>query len=504
MPLAQIPKGCAMPIKRLTPKTCPRCGATNMLFIDEDTRETCRLCGYKAALTVTQTTPVPEVRPVPDYPITYGLIYHGDMDPWARTYYESGLSYYAQKNIPSAIASFQRALESVPDFLDAHLWLGRLLDTADEKRHHFSEVLAVMPNHLEAIREMMLLQGSLTPAENERSLHADEPNIQRPQMPVLASVADADCPVCGGVVGRHGDHVICNHCGYTPQAQSGSYGMKSFTMELLKRRGKAIQWEVGERLLHCDSCGAETLLLPQTLTANCPFCGSRHVVENDALHSFVQPDGVVPFVLSEEDAHTRMDAALNSRVEKLKGFFINNRVADQRMTGVYLPFWFYDMTMSVSKTTEDRRTSLVRDVSASQAYRQETFQDGTFDVPVCGVESPPRRLTERLRRYDLGGVNAYHADVLAGANAQLYTIDFEKASLIARENVNEEMRLRHRHDPHGEPRTSVQSMIQTMQFRLVLCPVWVFTLTEQDGDVRLGLVHGQHGEVILGDARKKQ
>jgi hypothetical protein len=37
---------------------------------------------------------------------------------------------------------------------------------------------------------------------------------------------------------------------------------------------------------------------------------------------------------------------------------------------------------------------------------------------------------------------------------------------------------------------------------LLLLPVWVATITEEDGDIRLGLVHGQKGKAVLGKAYK--
>ena len=46
--------------------------------------------------------------------------------------------------------------------------------------------------------------------------------------------------------------------------------------------------------------------------------------------------------------------------------------------------------------------------------------------------------------------------------------------------------------------------IQNMSFRLVLLPVWVASLMEDDGDVRAALVNGQTGKVALGKAEKRQ
>jgi DNA-directed RNA polymerase subunit RPC12/RpoP len=460
------------------------------------------LCGYK--LPETAAADATPVSPARRYGVSYGVIHPGTLEPWTRSAYDTGLSHVEKERIPEAVAAFRRALENQSDFVDAHLWLARLLEDPNEKRHHYGEVIAYIPTHLEAIRELMVLKGELTREEADRSWNSAEPSIQNPGAPVAVTVVELDCPVCGAglEMGANG-YAACGHCGYRSQPVSGQgYGMKSLTMEMLKRRGKAVQWQVGERLLACADCGAETLLTPQTLTAVCPFCGGKSVLEKDALGSFVQPDGVVPFEIGEAQARAQLDEALNSVAERLKGMFINNRVARLLATSVYLPFWLFDVSVTVSKTIDDRRTSLYDDRRRARAYRTETFADSVFDVPVCGVASPPRSLTERLRRYELANLRPYQPDLLAGYTAELYTIDFERASLMVRQDISEAMRYRHGHSPGGDIRVNVQSMVQGMQFRLVMMPVWLFTLTEQDGDVRIALVHGQQGHVVLGDAQR--
>jgi hypothetical protein len=49
---------------------------------------------------------------------------------------------------------------------------------------------------------------------------------------------------------------------------------------------------------------------------------------------------------------------------------------------------------------------------------------------------------------------------------------------------------------------NVFTSIQQLSFRLVLMPVWIATLVEEDFDVRTALVNGQTGKVVLGKAQK--
>lgn len=501
-------------IRRLAPSICPHCGAQNTLFIDLQRRLTCRLCGHhvgqqptEAPATVTAPPPPAVSQPAAElrrrYPVSYALTFPHEVDPWAKSAYHTALSYVERGLYEEATRAFQRALESQRDFIDAHVWLGRLLTDPAAKRHHFGEVISRMPNHAEAIRELMVLQGEISPEEAERARQGGG-RVATAEVPVAAITQTQECPVCGGEMrSAHDGSSTCQSCGHVRKApRGGDYGMKSLTMEMLRRRGQKERWQVGERLLHCKSCNAQTLLQPQALTVRCPFCGSRGVVETDALRSFVQPDGILLFELTQDQAQQALEAALNSRMERIKGLFINNRVASTRITPVYLPFWLFDLTLQVNVTVEDRRSVLYTEKTAVHAYRREQHADSAFDVAVCGVESPSRSLTDRLERFSLEAMRAYRHELLAGATAELYTLDFEAASLLARQRVSREMRQRYGHGTRDNVATNVQSLVQMMQFRLALLPVYVVTVIERDGDHRSALIHGQTGQVVLGVAAR--
>lgn len=499
-------------IRRLAPTTCPHCGAQNTLFVDAHRQLSCRLCGHRVGQKEEAPAPVVEL-PTPAtalppaelrrrYPVSYKLIYPNEVEPWAKSAYYTGLECVERGQYDEAIRALRRALEAQPDLIDAHLWLGRLLTDPEPKRQHYSAVLLSIPNHAEAIRELMVLKGEISPEESER-IRRGGGKVATAEVPVMAMAKTQECPVCGGEMRANQDgRIVCQHCGYQRKTTlGGDRGTKSYMVEMLRRRGQKVRWQVGERLLRCKSCGAETLLQPHALTARCPFCGSRAIVETDALRSFVQPDGIVLFQLTPPEAQQALNAALNSRMERIKGVFINNRVASTSITPVYLPFWLFDLELQVNLSIEDRRSAVYIE-SLADVYRREQYSDAVFNVAVCGVESPPRSLTDRLKNFFLEQIRPYQHDLLAGATAELYTLDFEQASFLARQRVSERMRQRYGHGTRDNIRTNVQSLVQSMQFRLALLPVYVVTVIEQDGDYRSALIHGQTGQVVLGVAQR--
>jgi DNA-directed RNA polymerase subunit RPC12/RpoP len=509
-------------IRPLAPENCPHCGAKDTLFLDSDAMK-CRLCGH-----VLKTDPVPATAAPPlneplglraageagrgskrKFKSSYLLTYKGELDSWARAAYDTGQDYIGRENYPEAIKAFQRALESQKDFLDAHLWIALLSEDPVVKRDHLTTILAYDPNHIEALRELMVLDGRLTPEQASRTYHYDEPEVRRADLPVGATSTVLKCPVCEGdlTVNEALRQVECKFCGYKdkrmPQ-QAG--GADSLTMALLERKAKkTVRWVIGERLLHCNNCGAERTIAASTMSTRCPFCGSNHVIEQDAVGSFEQPDGLVPFKVSRKQAGEAIKVKLAGWSERIKGWFVDNKIKHGTLEGVYLPFWVFDSVIDVTKTVYDARSSREqhrRSAAPIQPMARYNIPELFNDLPICAVESPPLHLTLKLGKYDLDTMVAYEPELLAKYPAELYMLDFDRASLQAREVIGRLMREKYGQKSGDEVQINVFSGVKQMSFQLALLPVWVATLTEADGDTRLALVNGQTGTVVLGKAKK--
>ena len=52
-------------------------------------------------------------------------------------------------------------------------------------------------------------------------------------------------------------------------------------------------------------------------------------------------------------------------------------------------------------------------------------------------------------------------------------------------------------------RIRISSLVKNMSFQLLLLPVWVASIIEEDDDRRSILVNGQTGEVVLGRVQKR-
>lgn len=483
--------------------TCPRCGQ-QMHFSLQHVEVRCPECGYVRSTGLDEKAA--EVRARGQRPAVR-LTHSGEIHPRALSLFYTGHDHLFADDRAAALAAFERALEVQPDFVDAHLWIAKTSQDAGRQRDHLSTILAHNPGHAEAIRLLMVLNGRLTPEQAARADRADAPLRLVTPEPVTAEAAALLCPVCRGhlTVWEADGRVECRFCGYTgPQPGTASGAGDTLTAALLERKAQPVQWLVGERVLHCQECGAERTLTAAQLSTRCPFCGSIHVIQQDALGSFTQPEALIPFKVTRAQAAAAIKERLRGLPERLKGLLNNNRVSRATLEGYYLPFWVFDALVEVSRTQIVNQPSSSRIQRPPPAYARSTFQDAQYDVEVCAVESPPPHLTDQLGDYHLRDAVDYQPALLAEYPAQIYSLDFDQAALKARGLVANAMRTRYTRRELSDDRVSIHVFTQVLQmsFRLVLAPVWVALLVERDGDLRPALVNGQTGKVVLGRAQK--
>jgi uncharacterized CHY-type Zn-finger protein len=429
-----------------------------------------------------------------------GLIWQGEQTVWLRTLIDSLRMELAQGRRADALRTAHRLLEMEKDFTDAHLWIGRISQDPAEKRHHLELALALLPGNAEITRELMVLNGQLTRAEATRAGDLYDPQQRTADGVVKSETQALLCPICRGALTVNDvTGVTCKFCGYNDADSHNAIKPTPETtmvVALIQQRSKATQWQVGKRMIHCNECGAERVMPEGKMSARCPFCGSVQVITQDVLGAFRQPDGILRFGVRRAEAETIIQTALNSRMEKMKGWFIKNRVVDSSYQGVYLPFWEFDIFGKV----------LLRDDYRDSSGHADTFErseqiEQMQNALVSAVKSPPKALTDRLGAWQFTEMMPYTPQLLAKFPAELYRIDFDRAGLLVRDVFREAMLAKHR-NLNPNVRRTIATQIDHMELRLLLMPVWIVTLTEEDGELRTALINGQTGQVVMGSAHK--
>ncbi len=492
---------------------CPNCGS-EMAYDSTAALYRCRNCGNrveKAYESLEQAQArLAEKEARPHVPITH----NGKLEPRARILFEMAQDSLWRNDTAEAKRQLTKALEMQRNFSDAHLWLAKLADDEPTKRHHLGEILANDPGHLEALRMIMVLNGRLLPDQLAAtwSEYSTAPEIV--DEPVEATTQSLLCPVCGGTltVDDAAGIVLCKFCGHQSALQEMSAlqdRADTLSMAMLERRAKPVRWKIGSRMLRCRQCGAARTIPASKLAETCPFCGSMHVMLQDALETITEPDGLVPFAIGEDRAMSEVREKLGGLSERITHLWGgDNRVVNASIEGVYLPFWIFDALIKVNVTLWDESAKW-GDQRSLQAggtgYQQFSSQDGATGLAVPAFKSPDPKLALALGEFALVDMLPYEPKLLAKYPAEIYEIDFDAASLEARSIVSRRAREA-AEAQYGDRNTRVSATAFPLQmtFQLVLLPVWVVTLIERDGDLRSALVHGQTGQVATGKAYKPE
>lgn len=490
---------------------CPTCGK-RMTFDLASTSVVCHNCGYTPNTGIDER--ISQIQAKGKRP-NVAIRNVDQIQARAVALFYTAHDYLFDGNKQAAINTLEDAIDIQPDFAEAHLWIAKISDDEAVKRDHLSSILAVDASNSEASRMMLVLNGRLTVEQAEKANSSSEPIIKHATEAVTTTLVGTRCPKCNGSLTANANtgRIECGFCGYVPKVgEQHTANGDSLLAALLERRAKPVQWLIGQRLLHCKQCGAERAIPATELSSRCPFCGSNQVIQQDALNSFDQPDGIIPFKVSREEAGKLVKEQLKHITERIKGWFDNNKIASATLNGFYLPFWMFDATVEVTRTrigTEASysRYGYTRSMSPPETYVQTKYSEIFDDMEVCGVASPPKELTRGLGDYFPSDLLEYSPNLLATFPAQLYTQDFDQAALEVRSQISAAMRYKYNRREVNEDEhvtINVFTNIQQMSFQLILAPVWIAHLVEQDKDHRMALVNGQTGQVTLGKSEKPQ
>ncbi len=403
----------------------------------------------------------------------------------------------SRENREESRRALKAVLEISTDHADTWLYLATLADTAQEQRECLEHVLASQPGHPVAMRVLAELDGAVpvSPAPPVRQIRLEEG-----QVPATRLV----CPQCGGRLTYHEAtrEVTCASCGYRvvdADDLNRSDRHKTILEGNLRRKQQGKVWDIGERWLRCNTCGAITTLSRSTLTSTCRFCQSQHLVQESVHNTFEQPDLIVPFALDEREAQEAVNRHLHSGIRRLTRLFAD-AVVRIDLRGGYLPFWVFDADMIVNWSWTNALSHGQHPVLLS-------------DVLFLAAPTPPEELAQKIEPYNLRSGVDYDPRLLAEFPAQLYGTDVPAASIEIRgrlvhlaqrkaEPGLQVNRPRGMYNDDDPGRLEMSAYTQFMTYRFALLPVWVGQLIEEDGDAIQVVVNGQTGKTALGKRKK--
>lgn len=372
---------------------------------------------------------------------------------------------------------------------EAWFWMSEVADNPTEKRKALENCLAHDLRHARARRALAILDGKLKADDVIDPDHL-------PAAPEGLRAADAQrfmCPKCGGRMSfaPDGQSLVCEYCtrNQTLGAESKPDDEKDFiiAMATMKGHGRPLQ----EQVFHCNGCGAEFILPPKQISANCVYCDSPYVVSLEKTKDLLAPDAIIPHAFDQKRAtHLLINWVENNKIEPEK------KVELPR--GLYLPLWTFDVGGAIEYTAE---TIEYEDDSLMNRDQQKVVRvTDQYPVMVDDLPLPASRklsavFLKLIPAFDMKSMKPYDPRFLASWPAEIYDVPMADASLDARSQAYTiyKKKLPHIITNMKLVHTSSANLV-VESFKLALLPVWMTELPFE-GREHLVLINGQSGVV---------
>lgn len=320
------------------------------------------------------------------------------------------------------------------------------------------------------------------------------------------------CTECGADFEFHiGEQQLkCPYCGFVKQIEideDREIEEQNFQLMLEnlrdfhKVRGLAVE---GQHEVRCESCGGQAVFVGSLTSDECAFCGSP--IQRDDVHDAperVPVDGVMGFRVERSIAQTNLKDWVKSRWFAPNEF--RARGVKGQFNGVYLPYWTFDSLtftrykgqrgehyyVTVGSGKNKRRVRKTRWWSASGKFQR--FFD---DVMVLAVQGMNRKLMRQLEPWPLADCVPFTQEMLAGFLARTYEIELEDGFKIARERIDDALRVDVRSRIGGDEQRidKIDTKYDAITYKHLLLPVWLLAYRFRDQTYQI-MVNAVTGEV---------
>lgn len=322
------------------------------------------------------------------------------------------------------------------------------------------------------------------------------------------------CGQCGAVlnfaVGTHS--LECQYCGHeNPISNDGSPLLELDFHAALRQLQTSPEVGSVDDTISCPNCAAQFALDAHIHAGDCPFCGTN-VVTHTGHAKPLKPKGLLPFAVTEKEAHDAYKSWLNKRwfaPGEMKKYARN----DASLNGVYIPYWTYDsdtetayrgqrgevyyVTRRYTKTVNGRRVTRTRQVPKVRWYPASGRTSRHFDDVLVGASKTlPRKITDWLAPWDLENLIPYTEDYLAGFSSEVYQVELDEGFDIAQQTMDTVIRGDVRRAIGGDQQriSNVRTAHSDTTFKHVLLPLWTAGFQFRGKTYRF-VVNGRTGRV---------
>jgi DNA-directed RNA polymerase subunit RPC12/RpoP len=322
------------------------------------------------------------------------------------------------------------------------------------------------------------------------------------------------CTNCGAkLVFAPGTYSLsCEYCGTVNEIQIKNEEIVEQDLEQYINNVSQSAPTIELLTVKCNSCSAQTTFDKNVVSNFCSFCGSPIVVSNATTQSIFKPKGLLPFLITRQNAENAYVTWLGKIWWAPFGF--KKKVqANEKLSGIYIPYWTYDAdtssdytgergddyTVMESYTTVENGKTVTRERPVT--HTRWTYVSGQVshffdDVLVIASNTLPRNNTEKLEPWDLSNMVPFDEAFLSGFRTECYQVDLKEGLGYAKTRMDEYIEMLIRQDIGGDHQriSSVNTNYSNLTFKHILLPIWISTYRYENKSFRY-LVNGRSGEV---------
>lgn len=309
----------------------------------------------------------------------------------------------------------------------------------------------------------------------------------------MSKVLDNKCPSCGAAIHFKPElgKFKCDYCD------------SEFTAEQLKDMDKLSKEEDNYSNYvnyNCPDCGAEIITDDNTAATFCVYCGNTSIIKNRLSGEFA-PSKIIPFKVEKKKA---IEAFKNLRKGRpLTPKFFTNEKNIEKIQGVYIPFWLYDV--NVSGTIEAKATKVSSWTSGDTHYTKTDYykviRSGEMSynkVPVDGSTRFNNDMMNSIEPFDYGKLIDYNHAYLSGFLAEKYDVSSDDAFNDAKTRTlnstrDEMLSSMIGYSSKNITSNNLDSSINNKEY--VLLPVWMVNV-KYNGNYYLFAMNGESGKFI--------
>ena len=317
---------------------------------------------------------------------------------------------------------------------------------------------------------------------------------------------DNKCPACGAPIL------------YKPNLKKWKcdYCKSEFTLEEMKKYNNAsneknnIKEEIKTKIqkekdntnyyeYNCKDCGAKIIADENTAATFCVYCGNTAILKEKLSGKFA-PDMIIPFKNSKEKAIEAFKS-LNKGRPLMPNFF-NDEKNIEKIKGVYIPFWLYDVKVNgeLDATSTTSTTWTVGDTvyTKTDTYRLEREGEMSFNkIPVDGSTRFDNDIMNTIEPFNYSELEEYNHAYLSGFLAEKYDVDEETSFKDAEERSLNSARDTIKDDMGMGIKTIVNDTLASTKLltKYVLLPVWMINVKYKDKFYTFAM-NGQTGEFV--------